>query len=588
MKFGKVVFAAFSVGVLIMAACGGGEPTATPQATDTPRPTATAQPTGTSPPLSTTAPTPTATRTTPPTATPVQATPTPTGTAVVRPRVGGNFRTYQSRNYEGLDFHALQNSATWTAGAPLFNWLVAYDQLRGLLVPDIAERWELSTDGKSVTFFLNKSAAWHDGKPVTADDILYNFDRIGGKLDLKSPVNKPTLETVQSVRAVDAYTVQAGLSRTSASFLTTLGVLGNVMMPKHIPFPSLNDAHVGSGPFKWAAYAADVKISVKKNEKYWKKDEFGTPLPYLDSIDFFIIADISAARAAYRTGQLDSTFPFGDFPFNGVRPQLLKEVPGTRFIEFSAARGITFNNREPFNDIRIRQTINLALDRQEAARVWAPGESEPMILYAPPGSTWGLSKQEIAKLPGFNPDTKAQDIAKAKQLFQVFLKDHNLSLDTFTPTIVSRQIYLSFAQIAQDQIKRNLGLEIKIRAVDNPTAQVIDSSRNFDMILRTPSAPMDEPSQYLTGWGTDNFLNFGGFSDPSVDTALFEIDNVLDRAKRVQLSKDLEKKLNDLSFSVIIIGDPAGIAARPEVQNFNRLNNQDNLSGQFERVWLSK
>ncbi len=584
----NVVFACFLVLLLLLVACGGAEPTATSAPTSTPRPTATSvPPTPTAPSPATPTLAPTAARV-PATATPVPVTPSP---APVRPKTGGTLRTYQTRNEEGWDFHRAQNSTVWVSATPMYSWLVAYDQAKGQFVPDLAERWELSQDGRTYTFFINKNATWHDGRPVTADDIIYNLERIQGKRDLASPVYSSTLALVTAVKKQDDKTVTLTLSQASASFLPGLGVVGNMFYPSHVPGPyqDNNNPPPGSGPFKFGKLTADVSTTFVRNGNYWKKDQFGAQLPYLDALQVFIISDVTAARSAFRTNQLDATFPFGSSPFLGVKEQTLRDLPGTRIVDFASPLGIMFRNVPPYSDVRVRKAFNYSLDRAAVAELYYPGESKSDLLFSYWGSVWNLPDSELKKLPGYNSANRQQDLAQAKQLLDAALKDANLSLSTWRPVLIHRQIYDSYAAILQDQWKRSVGLQLDTKSVDNPTQLQVAISGTFEITIQGTAAALDDPSQFLGGYfKTGAGLNYARMSDPQVDKALDDIEATLDIAKRKQLTLDLEKKLYELSWIVTFIGEPQGVALRPEVRNWYRAFGQDNYTGQYEQVWLDK
>ena len=571
---------------LAMVACGTAEPTTTQIAPSTSSPT---RPPSTTPTAIVNAPftiVPTATRPAPTATAGPNASPTP---SPVKPKAGGVLRTYETRNLEGNDFHFVRNSSTWVAMAPLMSWLVAYNEGEGRLYPDIAESWDISADGLTYTFHLAKGATWHDGQPVTADDVLYNVDRISGKLDLKDPVYKTTFNPLDTVEKVDASTVRMKLKQQSAPFLSSLGIIGNMFYPKHVPIDEFKlNRPVGSGPYKWQSYQPDIQIILKRNSIYWKKDDLGNQLPYLDGVTIFIIPDATAARAAFRTAQLDVTFPHAS-PIVGVRDQVLKDVPGTKIITSYSARGLQFRNKPPFDDIRFRKAVHLALDRTAMANIYDPGESEPFILYSLPGSKWGLTKDEVKRLPGYNPDTKAQDIDEAKKLFADFLKDHNLTTATFRPVLTARDIYKDFAVMAQDILKRNLGLQLELKVTDSPTTVQLQQAGNFDLYQQGTAPASSDPSQYLTPFFySTSGLNLTGMGDPEIDKSLDEMDRTLDVQKRNDIARSSERKILDTYWVLITIGDPQHIAVRPEVRNFNRLLSQDNNSSQFERVWLDK
>ncbi|MBM3947601.1 MAG: hypothetical protein FJ315_09450, partial [SAR202 cluster bacterium] len=225
---------------MIVAACGGGEATATrpasPQAT---RPPATAVPRATAVATSTPAP---------------AATPTPAVTAIPagrQPRYGGVLRLRDIRDWAAWDsYNALSGFVPWYSN--VLNGLVFYDQDDVTrLIPDAAERWEVSADGKTVTFFLRKDMNWQDGRPFTADDVVYNLER-GRKGEGRVNFNRRRLEQVDQVQKVDDKTVKVTLKRASASFMDGMGTVYMMMYPAHVPdMQVFKERPVGTGAFQF-------------------------------------------------------------------------------------------------------------------------------------------------------------------------------------------------------------------------------------------------------------------------------------------------------------------------------------------------
>ncbi len=551
---------------MILASCGGKEEPS-PVPTSSPPPTATR---------------PVATATL--TAVPATATP-------VKPKRGGTIRTYQTRNIDGqLDFHASQNSTTWVDASPLLNWVVELDQLKGKIGPDLAQSWDVSTDGLTYTFHLVRNAFWHDGKPVTADDIIYTVDRITGKLDLKAPTYKATFASVTNYRKVDDFTVEFTLKNPSATFLTALGVIGNMIYPKHVPITEFAAFRpIGSGPFVWGSYQPDISVTLNRNGKYWKKDQFGDTLPYLDAIQIFIIPDTVAALAAFQTGQIDVSFPHTANEFTILKKEVEQKVPGVQWVTYASRFTIYFRNAPPFTDQRLRTALHLAIDRQAAASIWVPG-SIALYLNSAPGGVWALSNDEINQIPGYR-QPKDQDIAEAKRLLSAALADAGLTLDSWKPTLKALNVLRipDIVTIATNQWKQNLGLVVSITPVDRPTSIQLNSTGAFELYAEGASGALDDPSQTMEPYvRTGGGINFGKFTDPEVDKALDEIERTLDFAKRKQLSQALERKLVQLAWQPNIVAEPKNIAVRPEVRNYWRLFGQDNHVDRHEITWLDR
>ena len=173
---------------------------------------------------------------------------------------------------------------------------------------DLATSWELSKDGKAYTFHLNPKAKWHDGKPVTAEDVVYSLDSMVDA-DAKPPrvVTLPAVSPYYAkgtARAIDAHTVEVPLKIPNApDFIPTLALDFCKIIAKHWGEADIDhqkwENAMGSGPFKPGKFVKDVSIALEKNKDYWKDG-----LPYIDGMVHYTIKDKGTAIAAYKTGRV--------------------------------------------------------------------------------------------------------------------------------------------------------------------------------------------------------------------------------------------------------------------------------------------
>ncbi len=487
----------------------------------------------------------------------------------------------------------MRNSVAWNMTIPQLNYLVASPFRYGMM-PDLAVSWDVASDGLSYTFKLHPDAAWQDGKPVTADDVVFSLRRIKGLEDLKTPAYSATMSAVDTVEAVDPKTVRVKMSRLSAGWLAGLGLIGNMMYPKHVDPATyqFTGAPVGSGPFKFVSFTPDIKGVLVRNDKYWKKDEFGRRLPYVDGLEFFVIQDQAAERAALTTGQVDMGGT-QSFPWIGLTDELKKRVPGVQLNTYYNPWGVFFNGtRSIFQDQRIRTAFQLAVDRPAANNIGFSNEGNPYHLYNAWGGQYAFTADELKAFPGFNPD-KQQDIAKAKELLVSFLKDNNLTLDSWRPDLLTRQeqaVGQLYADILAAQLKANLGITVKMSSVDNPTNIDRLAKKNFDIVIQGLALSGDDPVLNIGAYTLCNSgQNFGGYCDPDLDKLVFQLDAALDSPSRQKLSKQLERKAYDLAWHVIIVAAPSTTVARPYVKGMWQVGHaQDSYISMRERVWFDK
>jgi len=231
--------------------------------------------------------------------------------------------------------------------------------------PQLAESWEMSADGRIYTFHLRQGVKWQDkppvnGREVVASDVKFTFDRI---FRVAKNMYGMFLGSVTSIEAPDKYTVVFTLDEPFFDFLENTGNFWTVIIPpeceEKIPGGFSNvEATIGAGPFTLESYQPNVKAVFKRNPTY-----FRSPMPYLDGIQGINIADSSTRQAALRAGNLDisSVDAVNLELFKRTNPelQMREELP-------SAGWAIAMRtDKPPFNDVRVRQAIALALNRQE-------------------------------------------------------------------------------------------------------------------------------------------------------------------------------------------------------------------------------
>lgn len=258
----------------------------------------------------------------------------------------------------GFNVHAVTGS--------IFNGLVEVDD-NANPSPDLAESWEVSEDARTYTFHLAEGVLWHDGTPFTSADVKFTFEEI--LLNFHSRTRGGLSGTLESIDTPDENTVVFNFSEPNAALLQRLNSTEAPILPKHI-YEGVEDVQtaaanltpIGTGPFVLEEYVIDDQIIVVRNENYFKDS-----LPYVDAIIFRIIPDSNTQLLALEQGEVDYIW----------------SVPGSEVERLSADENITlyransgpgggfcvmtltFNlEREVFQDIRVRQAIAHAIDRQ--------------------------------------------------------------------------------------------------------------------------------------------------------------------------------------------------------------------------------
>ena len=362
-----------------------------------------------------------------PTATPQPtSTPAPTPTQF-DPRRGGIVPMMEPSNLDHWDVHqcSVGNNCLVNT-SPLYNGLFQYDpntDAPGDIINDLIADWSLAADGVTYTFTIVDNAKWHDGQPVTSEDVAFSLDRM-----TDPDAFRPHLGALKAFYApgnttiVDGQTVEVTTLFAAPAFVPYLAADYAKILPKHhFEGMSADDAKLeanilGSGPFKLLSHEQDVSWEVERNNDYFKPG-----LPYFDGIKHFIIGDSGRAFSAFSGGQV-LTHSYTTNNLSVRENEQLGELmrgKGTIFWgALSEIHGLWNPAIAPFNDVRVRLAVQLALDRQKLIDLAGNGRY-PIGAPFQPDTWFGLTDAQTAELPGFrqlNGEKHPDDIAEAKRL----------------------------------------------------------------------------------------------------------------------------------------------------------------------------
>lgn len=508
-----------AAGVAILAACGGAIPAATPLPVAAPAgsasapaatpATATAAATATSPPRPATV--------APPVLSPAQAPAAATGAVRYQWQDVGNPTPFQI-------------SVAGPGGAVLLSLL--YDTLTWKdatgIIPWLASRWEASADGLVYTFSLVGNAAWHDGVPLTAEDVRFSFDYYA-----KFPYRWMGTEVVQSARATDARTVAITLKRPYAAFLEDIAGIVPVI-PRHIWEPVADPvqytgagASVGSGPFRFVARnEAEGTYRLAANPAYWR----GTArVAEWQQLAIPAAAQIETARQ----GGVDLVSGT-DASVRG----LLAGDPRLRVFEsapLSIVRLAVNTRRVPLDRREVRQAIMAALDRARIAETITRG--------APITGGTGVVPPET---PWFNPALPAStyDPAKARSL----LGGTPVAVDLIADS-AAREPDLMQPMLAA------AGITVNVRRADAATRTKLQADGNFQLALTAHIGVGGDPD-YLRRWYSGEEANAfaqGSIFDNAEYTRLGNAQAAtLDPAQRKPLVLRMQEILADELPTIVL------------------------------------
>ncbi|MBI2908270.1 MAG: ABC transporter substrate-binding protein [Chloroflexi bacterium] len=550
MRTNYAAFTILAASILLLSACGPAAPVpvASPAAA---RVTATA------------APQATAAATTAPAAEPkpAPAAPAPTPKAAAEePRYGGTLTISASADPAHFDIHQEGNLAILEVLISAYDSLIQTDLRTGNVAPDLAERWETSPDGLAYAFYLRKGVKFHDGKPLTAADVRYNLERQKDPPKGIRSGRQEQFDSVARIETPDENTVRIVMKQPYPAFMPQFATDWFIIYPKHVVEAKgdMKRDVVGTGPFKLKSYTSGVSVELVKNPDYFMKG-----LPYLDAITHYIIKDGATRFSAFRTGRVKMTGHWASLTpseaaiAKTANPSLLIwKFPGLQ-----APRYPINAKNPPFNDVRLRQVVSLAYDRQAAIRVLAENEAK-LGTFIPPGP-WGLPEEEILKLPGYR-QPKDTDRAEAKKL----LAEAGYP-DGFKMTLLVRALRpdQKAGEYMKDQLA-TVGINAAIQVEETAVFNTHTRSFSFQIASQQNIWRVNDPDELSRKFVTNAVQNYGGWSSKKFDELFVEQSRTLDVNRRKALTRELDKILlqewPDLSpfWADTILG------TWPEVKNF--------------------
>lgn len=564
---------------LIAAACGGGATATPPPTASQPAAAATKAPQGTPTPQATSAPTPVPRPT---------AAPTPTPVPIKR---GGVMAS--SILAEPPPWNILQGPITnsFPLFQPVLSSLVQFDMVNRKIVGDLAQSWDVSSDGTKITFHLRDGVTWHDGTALKASDVKFNLDAVFfATLGFSSHL-KGFFNVAKSVEASDDRTVVITLTQPSNSFFSHLT---HGMMVNYPPQVSQDDLKtgkvIGTNAFTWSKYEKGVKLEERAYPKYWDKGLDGGPLPYLDGIDWFVISDTATSVAAFRTGKVDLFDPLNGTALTGHIDELKSAIPGLiTATDLSSWRMILINSKPPLDNVNLRKAIQIGIDRTEFVTVGLQGLGVPAGFVMKPGDSgglWGSTLAQQKTLPGLNADNHAQDIATAAQLLKQAGYDDKNPVK-LTMNVLSISGFSQEATVIATELNKIKGFQITIEPESVASeAQRLVVGGNFQIIYRAFAIAVDDPADTIgTFWTSNAPRNYPQWIDDTVDKLYNEQETTSDAAKRRATVQQLEARIYDQAYNVVAGWGASPWAINPKTKNVFRAGPFTN-TGRYDKTWL--
>lgn len=462
-----------------------------------------------------------------------------------------------------LDPAYMNDVPTRKVGNLIMDNLLRYDE-KGEIIPHIAEKWEVTPDGKTWTFTIRKGIKFHDGTDLTAKEIKFNYDRL---LDPNTKATRASdLEVIQSVEEKDPYTLVFHLKEPYAAFIPKC----IITMPSLLASPKaiqeqgkdFNQNPIGSGPYILKEWVPNDRVVLEANPDYF----LGAPAT--KRVVFRVMPDAMTSLIELENGKIDI--------LQKVQPTEAQNIMNNEKLTLSAEPGynvrwIFFNQKiAPFDDVKVRAALTYAVDRAAIQESLLSGVAELANGFAP-STSWS-----------YEPNTTPYDfsVEKAKELLKeagwsdtngdgfVDKDGKNMVVDLN----VSNGRYLmdkEIMEVIQNQWK-NVGVDAKLNVME--WGSYIEKVKNKDKLgvfFLGYSQDNAEPSIFIdTIFHSEGTINYYNYKNEKVDKLFEQGRVVVDQAERKKLYSEAQKLMADDFPAIPIYSELNQYALTKKVEGF--------------------
>jgi peptide/nickel transport system substrate-binding protein len=472
-------------------------------------------------------------------------------TATNLPGTDGQYA--QSEGGEGLRF----------VGLMMYDGLTKMDLLQGDHTPEIkpglAESWTVSPDASTWTFKLRPGVKFHDGSPWNADAAVWNLNRMAIKSspEFEQEINSLgglLLGGVQSVTKDDDMTITIKTPG-PYSYLDTDLSLVTMVSPEAFKkaggHDKFSEAPSGTGPFKFESMSRGQQLTMVRNDDYWG------PKAKLDKLVLRPVPDATARVAALRSGEV-----------NWIEVPPPDEVPTLRDAGFQMLTNayshvwpwVLDTTKPPFDDVRVRQAVNYAINRDAITKDILQGTGRSALQYAPKGD------------PGYNPalDTYSYDPAKAKQLLADAGYANGVTIDVvFPPSGSGNMVPVPMNEAMQRDLAA-VGVKVNLKPLE--WSALLGDYFNGNVPQQANAVNISLGFVFPSLWGTfflsDSSVNVGKAKSPEVDAAINKAKTKLDPKERAAAFEEANKALLDEAPWLLVVNDLNPRTLAPNVKGF--------------------
>jgi oligopeptide transport system substrate-binding protein len=451
---------------------------------------------------------------------------------------------------ESLDPHIVTGISEMRITKALFDGVTKLDPQHAAPIPALAERWEISPDGRTYTFYLRTNAVWSTGEPITSADVVWSWFRALSPLTAGDYAGQlfyirnaerwyngvVTNRADVGIRAPDDYTVQVELNAPIAFFLELCAFPTLAVVPRHViekygdrwlhaqPLPT-------SGAFMLGAWRVNDKVRLLRNPLYW--DAANTPSQIIDVLP---TGSPNTALNLYETGVADIIWDKDLVPTElmdvlGQRPDFHSfTYLGTYFYRFNVTR-------PPFNDVRVRRAFALATDKARIISKLTKGGERPAEHFVP----LGVANYKSPAAPGFDPKRAKQLLAEAG--FPGGQGFPRMTYTFFSAAGGGAKLHGKVGVELQQMWRDVLGVEIELRQIERKVFYSSQSKLDYDISTSSWIGDYNDANTFLDMFMSNSGNNRTGWANARYDTLIREANQETNLEKRAEIFRQAETLL---------------------------------------------
>ncbi len=490
----------------------------------------------------------------------------PSVSAETCPVKGGTLVWGHSETTQNLYIHQTGTISTLRILQNIHDGLVTADKDLNI-IPELAESYEVSSDGLTYTFNLREGVKFHDGSDLTSADVKYSFETL---MDPDTgAVNKPVFNSVGSIDTPDDYTVIIKMDQINMPFLGRLAGLGAGAIIPEGSASIQGETPIGAGPLKFVRREMGNEVELERFNDYWDGPAC------IDRLIAKEVTEPTVRLTGLRTGEMDL--------INDIPADRIEEIKNDKNLKvLSWSHGVfDFVNlnykHEPFQDERVRLAIDYMIDKE-------------MLLQ---GALWGQGK--IAASPGFvssasynkNLNQRPQDIAKAKAL----LAEAGYGPGDLKVVFKATTNYPYHVEAAQILVEwfRQAGVELTIEQLTwaDWLSQVwVD--KDFQMSMMNFNSIWEEDFLYYSLYNSTGGFNYRGINDTVIDELTEKARVTVDDGARADIYREVQQRVFDKVHDIVVWHRNSSFGTQKNIGGLDTLVNGDGATYHFHRVWIEK